>query len=87
MPYSLCWHLLIKENRAIIKGVKELKEVKQTKNFNQRSNYFNFRKTRCYKRSQIFKYSGFKLRKQRCVYDFRQMDEKKTTRLKSIVLK
>ena len=34
MPYSLCWHLMIKENRAIIKGVNELKEVKQTKNFN-----------------------------------------------------
>ena len=34
MPYSLCWHLLIKENRAVIKGVKELKEVKQTKNLN-----------------------------------------------------
>ena len=34
MPYSLCWHLLIKENRAVIKGVNELKEVKQTKNFN-----------------------------------------------------
>ena len=27
-------YLLIKENRAIIKGVKELKEVKQTKNLN-----------------------------------------------------
>ena len=34
MPYSLCWHLLIKENRAIIKGVKELKEIQQTKNLN-----------------------------------------------------
>ena len=34
MPYSLCWHLLIKENRAIIKGVKELKEVKQIQNLN-----------------------------------------------------
>ena len=34
MPYSLCWHLMIKENSAIIKGVNELKEVKQTKNFN-----------------------------------------------------
>ena len=34
MPYSLCWHLLIKENRAIIKGVKELKEVKQTQKIN-----------------------------------------------------
>ena len=34
MPYSLCWHLLIKENRAVIKGVKELKEVKQTQNLN-----------------------------------------------------
>ena len=34
MPYSLCWHLLIKENRALIKGVKELKEVKQTQNLN-----------------------------------------------------
>ena len=34
MPYSLCWHLLIKENRAIIKEAKELKEVKQTRNFN-----------------------------------------------------
>ena len=27
-------HLLIKENRALIKGVKELKEVKQTQNLN-----------------------------------------------------
>ena len=34
MPYSLCWHLLIKENRALIKGIKELKEVKQTQNLN-----------------------------------------------------
>tara|TARA_B100000927_G_scaffold203693_1_gene165190 strand:- start:319 stop:1260 length:942 start_codon:yes stop_codon:yes gene_type:complete len=34
MPYSLCWHLLIKENRAIIKGVKGLKEVKQIQNLN-----------------------------------------------------
>ena len=34
MPYSLCWHLLIKENRAIIKGVKELKEIQQTQNLN-----------------------------------------------------
>ena len=34
MPYSLCWHLLIKENRAIIKEVKELKEIQQTKNLN-----------------------------------------------------
>ena len=34
MPYSLCWHLLIKENRAIIKGVEELKEVKQTQKIN-----------------------------------------------------
>ena len=34
MPYSLCWHLMIKENRAVIKGVKELKEVKQTQNLN-----------------------------------------------------
>jgi hypothetical protein len=34
VPYSLCWHLLIKEKRAIIKGVKELKEVKQTQNLN-----------------------------------------------------
>ena len=34
MPYSLCWHLLIKENRAIIKGVEELKEIQQTKNLN-----------------------------------------------------
>ena len=34
MTYSLCWHLMIKENSAIIKGVNELKEVKQTKNFN-----------------------------------------------------
>ena len=34
MPYSLCWHLLIKENRAIIKGVKELKEIQHTKNLN-----------------------------------------------------
>ena len=34
MPYSLCWHLLIKENRAIIKGVKELKEVKQIRKIN-----------------------------------------------------
>lgn len=32
VPYSLCWHLLIKEKRAVIKGVKELKEVKQTQN-------------------------------------------------------
>jgi len=36
MPYSLCWHLLIKENRAIIKEAKELKEVKQTQNLNAR---------------------------------------------------
>ncbi|MDA0886030.1 MAG: Stealth CR1 domain-containing protein [Bacteroidetes bacterium] len=36
MPYSLCWHLLIKENRAIIKEAKELKEVKQTQNLNNR---------------------------------------------------
>lgn len=34
MPYSLCWHLLIKENRAIIKEAKELKEIKQTQNLN-----------------------------------------------------
>ena len=34
MPYSLCWHLLIKENRAIIKGVKEFKEIKQTRKLN-----------------------------------------------------
>ena len=34
MPYSLCWHLLIKENRAIIKGVKEFKEIKQTQKLN-----------------------------------------------------
>ena len=34
MPYSLCWHLLIKENRAIIRGVKELKEIQQTQNLN-----------------------------------------------------
>ena len=34
MPYSLCWHLLIKENRAIIKEAKELKEVKQTQTLN-----------------------------------------------------
>ena len=34
MPYSLCWHLLIKEDRAIIKGVKELKEIQQTQNLN-----------------------------------------------------
>ena len=34
MPYSLCWHLLIKENRAIIKGVKELKEIKQIQKLN-----------------------------------------------------
>ena len=34
MPYSLCWHLLIKENRAIIKGVKELREIQQTQNLN-----------------------------------------------------
>jgi hypothetical protein len=36
MPYSLCWHILIKENRAIIKEAKELKEVKQTQNLNAR---------------------------------------------------
>ena len=34
MPYSLCWHLLIKENRAIIKGVKEFKEIQQTQKLN-----------------------------------------------------
>ena len=34
MPYSLCWHLLIKENRAIIKGIKELREIQQTQNLN-----------------------------------------------------
>ena len=34
MPYSLCWHLSIKEKRAVIKGVKELKEVKQIQNLN-----------------------------------------------------
>ena len=36
MPYSLCWHLLIKENRAMLKEAKKLKEVKQTQNFNAR---------------------------------------------------
>ena len=36
MPYSLCWHLLIKNNKAIIiNNAEEVKEIKEMRKLNK----------------------------------------------------